>query len=53
MYHPSKPEVFCAVLLQHRAASGEGQLGVRERLFPRGQWAWNSLPRAVGKAPVC
>jgi len=30
--------------------SGEGQLGVRERLCPTGWWAWNSLPRAVGTA---
>ena len=42
---------------QHRCScglsmSGEGQLWVRERLCPRGQWAWNSLPRAVGMAPV-
>jgi len=32
--------------------SGEGQLGVRERVCTRG-WAWNGLPRAVGMAPSC
>jgi len=31
--------------------SGEGQLGVRDRVCSRGQWAWTGLPRAVGKAP--
>jgi len=30
---------------------GEGG-GGREMLCPRGQWAWNRLPRAVGTAPV-
>ena len=33
---------------QHGAVSGERQVGVRERLCPRGRWAWNRLPRAVG-----
>jgi len=33
--------------------SGEGQVGVRERFCPRGQWAWNGLPRAAGTAPSC
>ena len=28
--------------------SGEGQLGVRNRVCTRGQWAWNRLPRAMG-----
>lgn len=47
MYHPSKPEVFYSVILQHGAATGEVQLEVRERLCPKGQWAWNSpkLPK--------
>jgi len=27
------------------------QLGVRERVCTGGQWAWNSLPRAMGMAP--
>jgi len=31
--------------------SGEGQLGVRDRVCTRGQWAWNRRPRAVGTAP--
>jgi len=31
--------------------SGEGQLGVRDRVWARGGWAWNGLPRAVGTAP--
>jgi len=30
--------------------SGDGQLGVRERVCTRGRWAWNGLPRAVGTA---
>ena len=30
--------------------SGEGQLGVRERICNRGRWAWNGLPGAVGMA---
>jgi len=30
--------------------SGEGQLGVRDKLCTRGWWAWNRLPRAVGTA---
>ena len=25
---------------------------VEERFCPRGQWAWNRLPRAVGMAPL-
>ena len=25
-------------------------MGVRDRLCPRGRWAWNGLPRAVGTA---
>ena len=33
--------------------SGEGQLGVRERVCTRGQWAWNRLPRALIIAPNC
>ena len=33
---------------QHGAVSGEGQLGVRDRVCTRGWWAWNGLPRAVG-----
>ena len=33
--------------------SGEGHLGVRDRVYTRGQWAWNGLPRAVGTAPSC
>jgi len=32
--------------------SGEGQLGLRDRVCTRGRWAWNSLPKAVGTAPV-
>ena len=28
-------------------------MGVRERFFTRGQWAWKGLPRAVGTAPTC
>jgi len=28
-------------------------VGVRKRLFTRGQWAWNRLPRAVVTAPGC
>ena len=36
---------------QHGAVSGEGQLGVRDRVCTRGWWAWNGLPRAVGMAP--
>ena len=28
-------------------------LGVRERFFTRGWWAWNRLPRAVVRAPTC
>jgi len=35
----------------HGAASGEGQLGFRDRVCTRGRWAWNGLPRAVGTAP--
>ena len=31
--------------------SGEGQLGVRDRVCTRGQWAWKRMPRAVGMAP--
>ena len=31
--------------------SGEGQLGVGDRVCTRGRWAWNGLPRAVGTAP--
>ena len=31
--------------------SGEGQLGVRERVCTRGWWAWNGLPMAVDTAP--
>jgi len=27
------------------------RLGVRERFFSRGWWAWNRLPRTVGTAP--
>ena len=38
---------------RHGAVSGQGQLGVRERVCTRGQWAWNGLPRAVGTAPSC
>jgi len=30
----------------------EGVQGLRVRLCPRGLWAWNRLPRAVGTAPV-
>ena len=30
--------------------SGEGQLGVRDKLCTRGWWAWNRQPRAVGTA---
>ena len=30
-----------------------GGLGVRERLCPRGRWAWNILPRAAGMALSC
>ena len=36
---------------RHGAVSGEGQLGVRDRVCTRGRWAWNGLPRAVGTAP--
>ena len=32
---------------------GEGQVGVRERFFARGWWAWNSLPGAVVMASSC
>jgi len=32
---------------------GKVRLGVRDRFFTRGQWAWNRLPRAVGTAPSC
>jgi len=32
----------------HGAVSGEGQLGVRDRVCTRGRWALNRLPRAVG-----
>jgi len=28
-------------------------LDIRERFCTRGQWAWNSLPRAVGMALSC
>jgi len=31
--------------------SGQGELGVRERVCTRGRCAWNSLLRAVGMAP--
>jgi len=37
----------------HGLASGEGQVGVRERFCTRGQWAWNKLPRAMGTASSC
>ena len=30
--------------------SGEGQLGVRDRVCTRGRWPWNGLPRAVDMA---
>ena len=36
---------------RHGAVSGEGQLGVRDRVCSRGRWAWNRMPRAVGTAP--
>ena len=29
-----------------------GRVGLRERLCPRGRWAWHRLPRAVGTAPM-
>ena len=32
---------------RHGAVSGEGQMGVRDRVSIRGRWAWNGLPRAV------
>mgnify|MGYP001858632796 CR=1 FL=1 len=32
---------------EYGAVSGEGQLGVRDRVCTRGQWAWNTLPMAV------
>ena len=32
---------------RHGAVSGEGQLGVRDRVCTRGRWAWNGLPRKL------
>ena len=37
----------------HGAVSGEGQLGVRDRVCTSGRWAWNGLPKAMGTASGC
>ena len=31
----------------------EGRWGARERLCPRGWWAWNNLPKVVGTVLSC
>jgi len=38
---------------RHGAVSGEGQLGVWERFFPRAGLAWIRLSRAVGSLGRC
>jgi len=31
----------------------QGRVGIRERFFTKGWWAWNRLPRAVDAAQSC
>jgi len=45
------PEVSWFV--QPSEEKAEGRLNIRKRLFTRGQWAWNRLPRAGGMALSC